>query len=214
MAKYLVDSKAKIDPSWYRLADEIVKGAPPEPHMEIPQLWNMRGNSRIKLKNGRLIDMVTGLGDWKPGSEMHVEAMKCSRARRWPEQAPGHLWRCGEPQPHTTWQTLSPSAIQGLEDGEGSAVCYERFGLDRFELAQRHALQGQPKLGSESMMRPPVASTLHLPILCKLLFCVYLWHRRATDRYIRQCWNFVDTAEHHIVLCFELDQALENSKPQ
>ena len=61
MAKYLVDSKARIDPSWYRLADEIVKGAPPEPHMEIPQLWNMRGNSRIKLKNGRLIDMVTGL---------------------------------------------------------------------------------------------------------------------------------------------------------
>ena len=60
MAKYLVDSKARIDPSWYRLADEIVKGAPPEPHMEIPQLWNMRGNSRIKLKNGRLIDMVTG----------------------------------------------------------------------------------------------------------------------------------------------------------
>ena len=60
MAKYLVDSKARIDPSWYRLADEIVKGAPPEPHIEIPQLWNMRGNSRIKLKNGRLIDMVTG----------------------------------------------------------------------------------------------------------------------------------------------------------
>ena len=61
MAKYLVDSKARIDPSWYRLADEIVKGAPPEPHIEIPQLWNMRGNSRIKLKNGRLIDMVTGV---------------------------------------------------------------------------------------------------------------------------------------------------------
>ena len=31
-----------------------------EANPEIPQLWNMRGNSRIKLKNGRLIDMVTG----------------------------------------------------------------------------------------------------------------------------------------------------------
>eukprot|EP00439_Symbiodinium_sp_Y106_P086985 s383_g37.t2 len=91
MAKYLVDSKARIDPSWYRLADEIVKGAPPEPHIEIPQLWNMRGNSRIKLKNGRLIDMVTG----------------------------------------------GQSKLQAIYGGV-------EFGLDRFELAQRHALQGQP----------------------------------------------------------------------
>ncbi|CAE6924796.1 unnamed protein product [Symbiodinium sp. CCMP2592] len=91
MAKYLVDSKARIDPSWYRLADEIVKGAPPEPYMEIPQLWNMRGNSRIKLQNGRLIDMVTG----------------------------------------------GQSKLQAIYGGV-------EFGLDRFELAQRHALQGQP----------------------------------------------------------------------
>ncbi|CAE7326460.1 unnamed protein product [Symbiodinium necroappetens] len=91
MAKYLVDSKARIDPSWYRLADEIVKRAPPEPYMEIPQLWNMRGNSRIKLQNGRLIDMVTG----------------------------------------------GQSKLQAIYGGV-------EFGLDRFELAQRHALQGQP----------------------------------------------------------------------
>ena len=91
MAKYLVDSKARVDPSWYRLADEIVKGAPPEPYMEIPQLWNMRGNSRIKLQNGRLIDMVTG----------------------------------------------GQSKLQAIYGGV-------EFGLDRFELAQRHALQGQP----------------------------------------------------------------------
>ena len=38
----------------------IVKGTAPEAHPEIPQLWNMRGNSRIQLKNGRLIDMITG----------------------------------------------------------------------------------------------------------------------------------------------------------
>ena len=60
MAKYLVDSKAKVDPKWYSMADEIVKSTEKEAHSEIPQLWNMRGNSRIKLKNGRLIDMVTG----------------------------------------------------------------------------------------------------------------------------------------------------------
>lgn len=39
---------------------EHISSNPEQAHPEIPQLWNMRGNSRIKLKNGRLIDMVTG----------------------------------------------------------------------------------------------------------------------------------------------------------
>ena len=60
MAKYLVDSKARLDPAWYKLADEIVQSTPPEQYPEIPQLWNMRGNSRIQLKNGKLVDIITG----------------------------------------------------------------------------------------------------------------------------------------------------------
>ena len=60
----------------------------PEPHSEIPQLWNMRGNSRIQLKNGRLIDMFTG-------GQKNLQAI-----------------------------------YGGVE-----------FGLDRFELAQRHTLR-------------------------------------------------------------------------
>ena len=60
MAKYLVDSKARLDPTWYKLADEIVQNTPPEQYPEIPQLWNMRGNSRIQLKNGKLVDIITG----------------------------------------------------------------------------------------------------------------------------------------------------------
>ncbi|CAE7499920.1 unnamed protein product, partial [Symbiodinium pilosum] len=90
MAKYLIDSKARLDPTWYKLADEIVKSTEPEPYPQIPQLWNMRGNSRIKLKEGRLVDMVTG----------------------------------------------GQSNLQAIYGGV-------EFGLDRFELAQRHALQGQ-----------------------------------------------------------------------
>lgn len=90
MAKYLVDSHVRVDPQWHRIADEIVKGTPSEAHPEIPQLWNMRGNSRIQLKNGRLIDMFTG-------GQKNLQAI-----------------------------------YGGVE-----------FGLDRFELAQRHALQGQ-----------------------------------------------------------------------
>eukprot|EP00913_Durusdinium_trenchii_P005529 g5151.t1 len=101
MAKYLVDSRARVDPSWYALADEIVKTTTPEAHPEIPQLWNMRGNSRIKLKNGRLIDMVTG----------------------------------------------GQSSLQAIYGGV-------EFGLDRFELAQRHALQGQPGMQLGQSGRP------------------------------------------------------------
>eukprot|EP00440_Ansanella_granifera_P051448 gb/GFBE01055774.1/.p1 GENE.gb/GFBE01055774.1/~~gb/GFBE01055774.1/.p1 ORF type:complete len:1053 (+),score=292.89 gb/GFBE01055774.1/:1-3159(+) len=96
MAKYLVDSKARLDASWYDIADQIVKDTPPEAHPEIPQLWNMRGNSRIQLKNGRLIDMVTG----------------------------------------------GQSQLQAIYGGV-------EFGLDRFELSQRHAIQGQAAPGMQ-----------------------------------------------------------------
>jgi len=94
MAKYLVDSKARLDPTWYKLADEIVQSTPAEQYPEIPQLWNMRGNSRIQLKDGKLVDVITG----------------------------GY------------------SGLQAIYGGV-------EFGLDRFELAQRHALQGQQKPG-------------------------------------------------------------------
>ena len=39
---------------------EIVSNTAPEPHSEIPQLWNMRGLSRIRLENGKIVDMETG----------------------------------------------------------------------------------------------------------------------------------------------------------
>eukprot|EP00930_Biecheleria_cincta_P003657 TRINITY_DN104585_c0_g1_i1.p1 TRINITY_DN104585_c0_g1~~TRINITY_DN104585_c0_g1_i1.p1 ORF type:complete len:1011 (-),score=231.74 TRINITY_DN104585_c0_g1_i1:65-3046(-) len=61
MAKYLVDSKTKIDQSWYDVADQLISTTTPDPHPEIPQLWNMRGNQRIQLKDGKLIDSETGM---------------------------------------------------------------------------------------------------------------------------------------------------------
>ncbi|CAJ1399899.1 unnamed protein product [Effrenium voratum] len=101
MAKYLVDSNTKVDSSWYRLADEIVQGTQPEAHPEIPQLWNMRGSSRIRLRDGRLIDMYTGV-------QRKLHAM-----------------------------------YGGVQ-----------FGLDRFELAQRHAAQGQAGMQLGQSGRP------------------------------------------------------------
>mmetsp|Transcript_45441 Transcript_45441/g.81761 ORF Transcript_45441/g.81761 Transcript_45441/m.81761 type:complete len:902 (+) Transcript_45441:67-2772(+) len=90
LAKFLVDSKARVDDSWYSLADEIVAATKPEAFPEIPQLWNMRGNTCIQLKGGRLMNLATG----------------------------------------------GKSSLQAIYGGV-------EFGLDRFELAQRHALQTQ-----------------------------------------------------------------------
>jgi len=61
MAKFLVDSGATLDKAWFDLADELVAATEPEAHPEIPQLWNMRGLSRIQLKEGKLVDTETGL---------------------------------------------------------------------------------------------------------------------------------------------------------
>ena len=101
MAKYLIDSKARLDPAWYKMADEIVKSTPAEAHPEIPQLWNMRGNTRVQLKNGRVVDMFTG----------------------------------GRRNLHAIYGGV-------------------QFGLDRFELAQRHALQGQTGMPLAQSGRP------------------------------------------------------------
>lgn len=40
-----------------------VSNTTPEAHPEIPQLWNMRGNSRIQLQGGKLRDVQTGLNN-------------------------------------------------------------------------------------------------------------------------------------------------------
>jgi len=97
MAKFLLDSEAKIDKSWYKLADQIVRSTKPEAHPQIPQLWNMRGNGRIQLKDGRLVNMATGL----------------------------------------------TSKLRAIYGGV-------QFGLDKFELQQRSAMQGS-QLGAPPM---------------------------------------------------------------
>mmetsp|Transcript_46297 Transcript_46297/g.83480 ORF Transcript_46297/g.83480 Transcript_46297/m.83480 type:complete len:935 (-) Transcript_46297:14-2818(-) len=112
MAKFLVDSKAHVESTWYDLAEELVKSATPDAHQEIPQLWNMRGNSRIQLKDGKLLDSETGMY-----SSCH--------------------------------------AIYGGVE----------FGLDRFELAQRHALPGAAlqQQGLQSMSLGPTGRPMFMP---------------------------------------------------
>ncbi len=61
IAKSLVDSNTRNNQSWYDVADELVSTTMPDPHAEIPQLWNMRGNQRIHLKDGKVVDSETGM---------------------------------------------------------------------------------------------------------------------------------------------------------
>eukprot|EP00930_Biecheleria_cincta_P050348 TRINITY_DN354_c1_g1_i1.p1 TRINITY_DN354_c1_g1~~TRINITY_DN354_c1_g1_i1.p1 ORF type:complete len:1142 (+),score=241.95 TRINITY_DN354_c1_g1_i1:94-3519(+) len=61
LAKFLVDSGARVEQSWYDAADAIIRSTKPEAHRQIPSLWNMRGESRIQLKEGRLVNTATGL---------------------------------------------------------------------------------------------------------------------------------------------------------
>ncbi|CAE7453201.1 unnamed protein product [Symbiodinium sp. CCMP2592] len=116
MAKFLVDSGARIDDIWTSSADEIVANTAPEMHPEIPQLWNMRGLSRIRLEHGKIVDMETGCV-----SNLH--------------------------------------AIYGGVE----------FGLDRFELAQRHALRpGVPgvsmqQAGLQGMQLGPSGRPMFMP---------------------------------------------------
>jgi len=53
MAKFLVDSATTVPQEWWQLADELVSFAK-SVDKQIPQLWNMRGQSRIQVKDGKL----------------------------------------------------------------------------------------------------------------------------------------------------------------
>ena len=86
MAKFLVDSGTSVPQEWWHLAEDLVKSAK-NVDKQIPQLWNMRGQSRIQVREGKMMNSQTG-------------------------------------------QCYLTSVYGGIE-----------FGLDRFELAQRHTLR-------------------------------------------------------------------------
>jgi len=61
MAKFIVDSGTTVPPEWWRLADELVSAASAKTTAkQIPQLWNMRGQSRIQVRDGKMLNSATG----------------------------------------------------------------------------------------------------------------------------------------------------------
>mmetsp|Transcript_27691 Transcript_27691/g.45348 ORF Transcript_27691/g.45348 Transcript_27691/m.45348 type:complete len:639 (+) Transcript_27691:3-1919(+) len=63
LAKYLIDNGAKLESSWFSLADEPTEICA----LEIPQLWNERNFSQIKVQDGSIIDATKGVHGKKHG---------------------------------------------------------------------------------------------------------------------------------------------------
>jgi len=56
LAKYLVDSRMPVPEAWF-LAAGVTAATDPEPKsLEIPQLWNERAYSKIRLEDGKIVD--------------------------------------------------------------------------------------------------------------------------------------------------------------
>jgi len=142
LAKFLVDSNAQLESIWYDLGEEIVKATPPETHPEIPQLWNMRGRSRINLKGGRLVDVHTGftsnLQALYGGVQFGVDKFPVAQQQQ--QQRPGQgalsMAQAIPPMARTGDQTITrPGTIhltQHLRQGDPKGV---DLNLDSFDLS-------------------------------------------------------------------------------
>merc|ERR1719264_1950627 len=58
LAKYLLDAQINLEDSWLNLTQEV-KGLY---YDEIPQLWNQRTSSQVKLQDGKILDAEKGMG--------------------------------------------------------------------------------------------------------------------------------------------------------
>eukprot|EP00930_Biecheleria_cincta_P032318 TRINITY_DN22427_c0_g1_i1.p1 TRINITY_DN22427_c0_g1~~TRINITY_DN22427_c0_g1_i1.p1 ORF type:complete len:1043 (-),score=216.13 TRINITY_DN22427_c0_g1_i1:272-3376(-) len=132
MAKFLLDSKANIDSNWYQVADAIVNSTKPEAHPEIPQLWNMRGNSRIQLKDGHLECAVTGvrtaLRGVYGGVQFGLDKFQLSQR----PFAPGAQL----PTKASLSRSMGRMSTQAMQIGPGSGG-RQLFVPERFQIGQR-----------------------------------------------------------------------------
>lgn len=56
LAKFLVDARIQVEESWFNLAGEMEEACA----LEIPQLWNERLHSKIRVTDGELVDKRLG----------------------------------------------------------------------------------------------------------------------------------------------------------
>jgi len=142
MAKFLVDSKISLDARWFDLAEDMVQSATPEAFSEIPQLWNMRGNSRIQLQGGKIRDMQTGLQSnlhaIYGGVEFGLDRFQLAQRTALPGAALPSVMP-GAPLPGAALAQPGRFDITGLQLGPSGRPM---FMPQRFQLTQRDQPQG------------------------------------------------------------------------
>ncbi|CAE7040244.1 unnamed protein product [Symbiodinium natans] len=142
MAKFLVDSKISLDARWFDLAEEMIQSTTPEAFSEIPQLWNMRGNSRIQLQGGKIRDMQTGLQSnlhaIYGGVEFGLDRFQLAQRTALPGAAlPSSM--PGAPLPGAALSQPGRFDITGMQLGPSGRPM---FMPQRFQLTQRDQPQG------------------------------------------------------------------------
>jgi len=142
MAKFLVDSKVSLDARWFDLAEEMIQAKKPEAFTEIPQLWNMRGNSRIQLQGGKIRDMQTGLQSnlhaIYGGVEFGLDRFQLAQRTSLPGAAlPSAM--PGAPLPGAALAQPGRFDITGMQLGPSGRPM---FMPQRFQLTQRDQPQG------------------------------------------------------------------------
>lgn len=158
VAKFLVDSQAELEPLWQSLGEELVIERAVEQHSEVPQLWNMRGLSRIRLEQGKIIDNETGLV-----SNLHAIYGGVEFGLDRFELAQRHALRPGVPVPGMAMQQ---AGLQGMQLGPSGRPM---FMPQRFQLTQRGEMpQGW---GTHFHAEKPLKLKLALIFFCLCTIC-------------------------------------------
>ena len=124
MAKFIVDSGTNVPPEWWKQADELVKTAKAVDR-QIPQLWNMRGQSRIHVQDGKMLNSATGqmsyLTSIYGGIEFQLDRFELAQRHTLRPVGPGASTMVG--------------GLQGMQLGPSAGR--PGFAPARFQLTQR-----------------------------------------------------------------------------
>ncbi|CAE7493825.1 sft2 [Symbiodinium necroappetens] len=126
MAKFIVDSGTTVPPEWWRLADELVSAASAKTTAkQIPQLWNMRGQSRIQVRDGKMLNSATGQWSYLTsiygGIEFQLDRFELAQRHTLRPVGPGASTMVG--------------GLQGMQLGPSAGR--PGFAPARFQLTQR-----------------------------------------------------------------------------
>jgi len=91
LAKFLDDTNAALEESWFKVVGTSAKGS----RAEIPQLWNERCSSQVEVEDGRILDAKDGIRKGKHGVyggvQFGLEEAVVAGAFRQPKREPGRM---------------------------------------------------------------------------------------------------------------------------